>query len=498
MKTKRFIATDMRTAMNRVRAEQGADAVILSQRQVPGGVELLTTTHYQPGHQLVRSSPASAAKAKPKTPAAAALARAAVGLARRSTQSLSTKLANKPQAAVTATAKTPSFSKTFIQSAAQAASLATLPADDAPVIPAFTRPRSSVALTAKAPSTPFPVDKTTTPSVSQAPPLSAVPSSETQTPQLQQLRQEIAQMRRMMEAQLAHFNDQRLRGNPARNQALDWLEIRGFAANAARQIVAKLPADTDPAAIQQPLLDNIRQQIPIASHNPLQEGGIVALVGPSGAGKTTTAAKLAAHFLQQHSARDVALVSASVNNDSPHASALLHSFGRQLGVAVHEASNAPELGLLLKRLSDYRLVLIDSASPDRRHGTNNSLQWFIRASAQVNTLLVLPATTGVQEMQDVLRRFSSHRPQAAVLTRLDETVRLGAALSVAMQQSLPLAWFSDGQNILNDLHQATATALVQRLEDLSPLADKADMAELEHALSPNPSLANMELRHVAA
>jgi len=488
MKTKRFIATNMRTAMNRVRAEQGTDAMILSQRQVPGGVELLTTTHYQPTQRPIHST--ETAKKKAKTPAAAALARAAIGITPRSSKPL-TPLSSQPPSTVSAAQQKPSFSKAFIQSANAAALLATVPADDPPVVPAFGR--QTALSTAQETNTSLVTNKPLTPAITSVP-------QERPTPELEQLRKEIAQMRRIIEAQMAHFTDQRLRGNPARNQALDWLETRGFPPDSARHIAAQLAADTDPAHIHKPLLDIINQQLPIATANPLQDGGVIALVGPSGAGKTTTAAKLAAQFLRQHSARDMALVSIAIDSDNHYPSTLLHNVGRQLGVAVHEVSNAPELGLLLKRLSDYRLVLIDSASPDcrQRSAATNSLQWFIRASAQVSTLLVLPATTGVQEMHDVLHRFSSHRPQGVVLTRLDETRRMGAALSVVMQQHLPLAWLSDGQHGADGLHLATASALVQRLEDFSSVADTADMAELEHAAAENTSLANRELRHAVA
>jgi len=489
MKTKRFIATDMRTAMNRVRAEQGADAVILSQRQVAGGVELITSTHYPPAHRLAAS--AVAAKTKAKTPAAAALARASVGIIRRASPALAAPPSKAPKT-LSVAAKNPSFSKALIQSHKNAALLATVPADDPPVVPAFGRQTDAPVIRPQKNDTAH-LDTSNTPSLSPV-------LKETPSPELEQLRNEIAQMRRMMEAQMAYFTDQRLRGHPARNQALDWLEIHGFSPDSARQIAAELAADTDPDHIHPPLFDIISQQLPIATANPLQDGGIIALVGPSGAGKTTTAAKLAAQFLRQHSARDIALVSISVNNDNLHSSSLLHRFGRQLGVAVHEASNAPELGVLLKRLSDYRLLIIDSASPDSRQrlASSNSLQWFIRASAQVNTLLVLPATTGVQEMHDMLQRFSSHRPHAAVLTRLDETRRLGAALSVAIQQHLPLAWLSDGQNVLDSLYPATASVLIQRLKDVPVAADNADMAQCKNSAAENTSLAKTELRHAAA
>jgi flagellar biosynthesis protein FlhF len=81
----------------------------------------------------------------------------------------------------------------------------------------------------------------------------------------------------------------------------------------------------------------------------------------------------------------------------------------------------------------------------------------------------------------VVRRFSAARPQGVVLTKLDETGRLGSALSVVVDHQLPLTWVTDGQRVPDDLHRANAASLVLRLEDLRRAADKPNIPEHDHA-----------------
>jgi len=485
MKTKRFIAADMRTAMNRVRAEHGADAVIVSQRAIPGGVELVAAAHYEPpastAAQRARQSKTRPAIAR--TPAAAALARANIGGKGRTTVRLPAFSIAKPSNSE----KTP----VTADSVATATSFATLPADDAPIVPAFGRPSPAHATA------------TTATSVATAP-LTAVPSSASAEPaashlELTHLRLEITRMRRLIETQMEQLNEQRLRGNPARQQALECLENWGFSATSAHALAGQIPASLEAADVRQSLRNHLAQTVPVVDATTLQDGGIIAAVGPSGAGKTTTIAKLAGHFLRQHSARDIALVSVCAPTDYPQASTpLLHAFGRQLGLAVHEVGNVSELALLLARLADYKWVLIDSARPvatDRP--LPGSLQW-LKTLSRIYTLLVLPATSGLPEMQETVRRFSRMRPQGLVLTRWDESCRPGAALSVAMEQHLPLAWLSDGAADPSSLHRAVVSEVLQRLEDLPAAADNPNQAQAEMMTSPLMKSDTMEWPHAAA
>ena len=162
----------------------------------------------------------------------------------------------------------------------------------------------------------------------------------------------------------------------------------------------------------------------------------------------------------------------------------LYGFGRQMGIAVHEAHSGTNLNQLLERLADYKLVLIDTAGLGQRdRALTAQLQW-LRAAGQIRTLLVLPANTCFQDMDEVVRRFGAANPQGLVLTKLDETSRFGSALSIAVDHHLPITWVTDGQDVPEDLHRASAANLVLRLEDLRRAADMpCSTAELTDAVA---------------
>ena len=314
-----------------------------------------------------------------------------------------------------------------------------------------------------------------------APVLSVVAAAPRDDRQLAELRQEVAGMRQLIEREMNRFTDERLRGSPVRANALDLMDEYGFDAGLARDVAVQMPADIDPARARGLMLGLISKKLPIAPVDPIEAGGVIALVGPTGAGKTTTIAKLASRFAEAHAARDVALVTTDTQRIG--AREQLYGFGRQLGIAVHEASSGTNLNQLLERLADYKLVLIDTAGLGQRdRALTAQLQW-LRAAGQIRTLLVLPANTSFQDMDEVVRRFGAANPQGLVLTKLDETGRFGSALSVAVDHRLPITWVTDGQDVPEDLHRASAANLVLRLEDLRRAADMPCNPELNHAVA---------------
>ncbi len=557
MKIKRFVAADMRTAMNLVRKEHGPDAVILSNRRIEEGVEIVAAAHYDETavqQALEATRPAPPAPAKPRSAAeaimaavtrrkapaqepvvatasaVAALARSAVGATGRSIDN-SIELA--PGSRFAALLKAPAAEPS---ATAARQVFATLPAsaDEPPVVPAF-RPvgstvkspalvEDSVSFSAHAPlpvqaqapqfTAPVPASAAMEPVVAAAvaaavPPLVAVsapaaplaiapapvaapalasvpaPVAVAAAPrddeQLLQLRQEVAGMRHLIEREMNRFTDERLRGSAVRANALDLMDEYGFDAGLARDVAIQIPADTDPTRARGLMLGLISRKLPIAPSDPIETGGVIALVGPTGAGKTTTIAKLASRFAEAHAARDVALVTTDTQRIG--AREQLYGFGRQLGIAVHEANSGTDLNQLLHKLADYKLVLIDTAGLGQRdRALTAQLQW-LRAAGQIRTLLVLPANTSFQDMDEVVRRFSAANPQGVVLTKLDETGRFGSALSVAVDHRLPITWVTDGQDVPEDLYRASAANLVLRLEDLRRAADMPCNPELNNAVA---------------
>ncbi|MEL1264244.1 flagellar biosynthesis protein FlhF [Pseudoxanthomonas putridarboris] len=357
---------------------------------------------------------------------------------------------------------------------------ALLPAIAPPV--AIPEPVDNVAaLHAHPPAAPV-AGQVPTPSAVIVPTLTVVADNASQAresdEQLVQMRSELASMREMIEREMHRLTDERLRGSPVRMQAMELMEDYGFDAGITRDIALQIPADTEAHRGRGLMLGLLSKKLPVTDTDPLETGGVIALVGPTGAGKTTTIAKLAACFAERHNARDVALVTTDTVRVGGREQ--LHGYGRRLGIAVHEADSAESLAQVLHRLRDYKLVLIDTAGLGQRdRNLVGQLNW-LRASGQVKTLLVLPANSHFGDLDEVVRRFSSVQPQGVVLTKLDETGRLGSALSVVVDHQLPMAWVTDGQRVPDDLHRANSAHLVLRLDQLRREADEPCSPEASH------------------
>ncbi len=585
MKIKRFVASDMRSAMNLVRKEHGPDAVILSNRRIEEGVEIVAAANYDEGAvqraleaarkdvapppvprprnaadaviaAVTRRKPAAAAPepVAATTSAVAALARAAVGATGRTLDSANEIVPPRGSSGFAATlahASAPSMAaaslpeqifapfnveqaaavamahdESPVASAAPVAVAAPAPINRArfiidppmddephfqlhvpaaqvamPPLPVSMGVPAEVAPVAVAPiaevlpapvqtALPAPIETAQAPAplavaeAAQAQPLPVttelvmVPRDDEE---IRQLRHEVAGMRQVIEREMHRFTDERLRGSPVRAAALDLMDEYGFDAGISRDVAMQIPLDTEAHRGRGLMLGLLSRKLPIAPVDPLEAGGVIALVGPTGAGKTTTIAKLASRFAEKHAARDVALVTTDTGRIG--AREQLYGFGRQLGIAVHEASSGSDLNQLLERLKDYKLVLIDTAGlGPRDRALAAQLQW-LRAAEQIRTLLVLPANTSFGDMDEVVRRFSAANPQGVVLSKLDETGRFGSALSVAVDHRLPITWVTDGQDVPEDLHRASAANLVLRLEDLRRAADMPCNPEFNHAVA---------------
>jgi len=538
----------MRSAMNLVRKEHGPDAVILSNRRIEEGVEIVAAANYdesavQRALEAARRDVAPAPAPRPRsaadaviaavtrrkapvatpepvaatTSAVAALARAAVGATGRTLDTANESVpqrgsdgfaATLARASLSPAVNEPSLPEQIFapfnveQAAAASPAVPHEVAAPAPInrarfiIDPPLEEMDETAVPAAAALAPLPVvaaalppalpiaatvgtaANEAAPVVASVPELMVVPRDDEE---LRQLRHEVAGMRHVIEREMHRFTDERLRGSPVRAAALDLMDEYGFDAGISRDVAMQIPLDTEAHRGRGLMLGLLSKKLPIAPVDPLEAGGVIALVGPTGAGKTTTIAKLASRFAEAHAARDVALVTTDTGRIG--AREQLYGFGRQLGIAVHEASSGSDLNQLLERLKDYKLVLIDTAGlGPRDRALAAQLQW-LRAAEQIRTLLVLPANTSFGDMDEVVRRFSAANPQGVVLSKLDETGRFGTALSVAVDHRLPITWVTDGQDVPEDLHRASAANLVLRLEDLRRAADMPCNPELNHAVA---------------
>ncbi len=216
-----------------------------------------------------------------------------------------------------------------------------------------------------------------------------------------------------------------------------------------------------------------------SSDDVLNDGGVLALVGPTGVGKTTTVAKIAARYTLVHGPHKVALIT----TDSYRIGALeqLRTFGRILGMPVRVARDENEMKVALDQFSDRRLVLIDTAgmSPRDLH-VAEQIGLLRSAKARVRTYLVLAANAQFAALEETVAAFASVRPSACVITKLDEANRVGGVLSAVIDAGLELAFTSDGQHVPQDLHRADLEKLVtdgwQQVAHDSPGIDQEVLA----------------------
>lgn len=496
MKIKRYYATDMRAALIQVRQEQGPDAVILSNRATTDGVEVIAATDYD--ENLVRSTLKAFAPAPARSETAQASA-AEPAASRDTAATCRSRPTMLPPDTEPVTALTGRNLPLGIPAAVLPPLARWVGAGDPGIARTPDRAaerliRASAEQGARTPA-PRPVFASPAqpriiPSAEATPPLAgddrnptaaAMAASETlatmadPAPQrrssmedavmLREMREEMAAMRKMIERELNQIGDERLRGSPARNLAMDMLDSFGCSPAVARQIAQRIPADTPIERGWGKMLSQFAQLVPLSGADPLdEESGVIALVGPTGAGKTTTIAKLAAQYAETHGTRDVAMITTDTARIGGREH--LHGYGRQMGIAVHEVNEDVSLQDALARVAGYKLVLIDTTGISQRdRALASQLNW-LKGAGNVRTLLTIPANMHPADIEDTISRFASVSPAGVVLTKLDETARLGAALSAIIQRELPLQWITDGQRIPEDLHLASRANLVLRLGQL--------------------------------
>ncbi len=272
--------------------------------------------------------------------------------------------------------------------------------------------------------------------------------------EFRRLREEVRTLRDLLESQLSRltWNDN-VRRNAAATAAMRNLARLDITPDVVRQIIEQLGAGlTEKSAWSAPLRE-LEQSIPLADGDLIADGGVFAVVGPTGVGKTTTIAKLAARYALTGQLQDIALVTTDTFRIG--ARDQLETFGEILGTPVYQAGDGTRLAEILRMLTGRRLVLIDTAGMGQRDvRLARQLSWLAGADSQVKVLLALPANTQTAALQEIVDAFMVARPSACILTKTDEATSLGGAISALIRSRLPLAYVTNGQRVPEDLHFA--------------------------------------------
>ncbi len=268
------------------------------------------------------------------------------------------------------------------------------------------------------------------------------------------LRHELQSMRYLLEGELASlcWNDKRLR-DPLKMRVLEELSALDLAPDVASALATRIPKAVSPEGSAQLSLALLARHLPLARDTVCTEGGVVALVGPTGVGKTTTIAKLAARWTLQQRSTDLAIV--STDSYRIGAREQLQTYARILGAPLHAADSGPELARVLARLRSKKLVLIDTAGVGPRDARlAEQLATLRQGAPAAHVLLALPAQGEGHALQEITVAFAPLAPQACILTKVDEAASFGAAFSTALRHRLPIAYLCNGQRVPEDLHSA--------------------------------------------
>jgi len=379
---KRYFARTAREAMDRVRTELGADAVVLRNRPVAGGVEIFALAEGElPGEDDAVPAPTPTAGAEPP--------------------------------------------------------MSTVRFEN------YVRERQRRRL-------------------ETSPERAVPPEAQGEAQDLQSLLAELREMRGALSDQLESMMwFEGVRRRPAQSRMLRRLLEAGFSPLLSRTLVNHLPADFGPEEaeswLREALVRNLRIDSP--EHTIFDAGGTFALLGPTGVGKTTTAAKIAAQFALKHGAQAVGLITADVYRIG--AQDQLRTFGRLLGVPVQVAYDVSTLADFLQMHMSKKLVLIDTAGMAQRDERVGELLAAL-SSAQVRKVLVVNAASQADAIDESIEAYQGRGAAGVVLSKVDEAVRLGGALDCLIRHRLTLQGVANGQRVPEDWHRPEPRMLVER------------------------------------
>lgn len=299
---------------------------------------------------------------------------------------------------------------------------------------------------------------------------------------LTQMQAELKLLRNMLEHQVAGLAwQEEARLSPETTWITGKLREMGISKDIAQRVVSELQPHGTVVNLWKQAQDKLLASIPKTSTDMMNQGGVVVFVGPTGVGKTTTIAKIAARYTLRHGAHQVGLIT----TDSYRVAAReqLNVYGNILRIPVLNASNQEQLEKALETLKDRSLILVDTAGISQREiNLTDRLSLLTQQYCKpLSACLVLAANVHEKVLNDVVLAFKTINLKECILTKLDETASYGAAISTLIRHQLPLCYLSTGQRVPEDLQTANGAFLLNKaLETLS--LDEVDLISDDMAL----------------
>lgn len=288
-----------------------------------------------------------------------------------------------------------------------------------------------------------------------------------ESPILVEMRREMEQMKRMMQNEFSMLGWEEMgRKRPDSQELFRRLMSLDLSADLCQGLARKVEQLKDGEQAWRKALAILAASLPIYKNDLLDEGGLVALVGPTGVGKTTSLAKLAARFCLRHGNRHLGLISADAWRLGGQEQ--LVQYARLLDVPVRAVNSTRDLEIALNAFADKRLVLIDTAGMGQRDARlAEQLGLLMGGRKPLRTFLTLASNTQQSALEQSMHAFKQVNPEGCIITKVDEAASLGGVFSALIRQGLPLAFITDGQRVPEDMHLPRTQALVNRAVNMS-------------------------------
>ncbi|MFC3149870.1 flagellar biosynthesis protein FlhF [Litoribrevibacter euphylliae] len=428
MKAKKFFAPTMQQALKKVTEQMGPDAVVLANRKVNGGVEVITALDYDPKHdgkldfdnfdQFSSEAPAAEPRRQRivNPELEAELRKTSRDLSRGRYSDIADDLIGLNERLENSSIDHDDFGAT-----------------DTPF-----KKKASILRSKFAKSSPKPTDE------------------------LNSMKQEILGLKQLLRQQL----DEREMADyasyhPLHASALKRLNQLGLSQALARNIVDRVAEMHDEQAIWREALTILADDLPVAKSDLLERGGVYAFFGPSGSGKTTTIAKLVAKFALKHGSEGIVLISTDGQRIGAHDQ--MRTLGRILNVPVRVVDKKHSLESLLNTVRNKSLVVIDTPGVDPATSSiHQQLRVIKQGAANFKAFLTLPCTANKSVLTRILDNYQDFSLNGCILTKIDETGSLGELLSILVERVMPVSFITNGPRIPDDIESANAGNLVSK------------------------------------
>ena len=277
----------------------------------------------------------------------------------------------------------------------------------------------------------------------------------------------IKEIRQMRDSFESRFNElscrETQRNEPIKTEVLKNLLTIGFGAELSRYIVENQPPNLDYEDairwVKGTLSDNLETMSD--ETEMLDSGGIFALIGPTGVGKTTTIAKIAARYVMKHGTGNLALITTDSYRIGGHDQ--LRSYGKILGVMVHAVKDEVDLKLALESFKDKHTILIDTAGVSQRNKmVEEQVEMLFNVNSKIKNILCLNSASHIETLAEVVAVYGKTRLHGCIVTKVDEAASLGSVLDVVIKEKIKVYYLTNGQCVPDDIHLVNKAWLMPR------------------------------------